>query len=191
MSDRKRTWTPFLGWAAVAAMTIITAALRAQSAAAEAGASAAGRVFRAGAHAVDITPEKFPVIVNGGMLEQTATAVVDPLHARCLVLDDGTTEIAIAVVDSCMVPRAVLDKAKALAQEATGIATNRMLISATHAHSAPAVAGCLGSDVQEDYAEWLPGRIAKGIELAQKNLPRRGSVGRSARTPRTCSAGAT
>jgi len=45
-----------------------------------------------------------------------------------------------------------------------------MLISATHTHSAPAVAGCLGTDVREDYAAWLPGRIAEGIRRAQQNL---------------------
>jgi len=128
------------------------------------------KTFRAGAHAIDISPQHFPVIVNGGMRERTADKISDPLHARCLVLDDGTTQIAVAVVDSCMVPRAILDQAKTLAEKATGIPADRMMISSTHTHSAPAVAGCLGSDVQEDYAAWLPGRIAKGIETAQNNL---------------------
>ena len=50
----------------------------------------ATKVFRAGAFAVDITPREFPVIVNGGMRENKTSNVVDPLHARCLVLDDGT-----------------------------------------------------------------------------------------------------
>ena len=138
--------------------------------AAGAEATQTEKTFRAGAHAVDVTPQHFPVIVNGGMRERTADKISDPLHARCLVLDDGTTQIAIAVVDSCMVPRAILDQAKALAEKATGIPTDQMMISATHTHSAPAVTGCLGSDVQEDYAAWLPGRIAEGIETAQKNL---------------------
>ena len=127
-------------------------------------------VFRAGACAIDITPTKFPVIVNGGFREQTASTVTDPLHARCLVLDDGTTTVALALVDSCVIPRSLLDEAKALARKATGIATDRMLIAATHAHSCPAVAGVLGSGVQADYAAALPGRIAKGIAQAHKQL---------------------
>ena len=57
-------------------------------------------MFRAGAFAMDISPTEFPVLVNGGMYSRTADKVVDPLHARCLVLDDGTTRIAIVVVDS-------------------------------------------------------------------------------------------
>ena len=61
--------------------------------------------LRAGAHAQDVTPEKFPVSVNGGFADRKATAENDPLHARCLVLDDGKTKLAIVVVDSCMIPR--------------------------------------------------------------------------------------
>ena len=45
-----------------------------------------------------------------------------------------------------------------------------MLISATHCHSAPSVCGALGSGVEEEYARWLPGKIAEGIARAQKNL---------------------
>ena len=128
------------------------------------------KVFRAGAAAIDITPQKLPVIVNGGFLEGKAAAVTDALYARCLVLDDGTVRIAIAVVDSCVIPRPILDETKALARKATGIPVGRMLISATHCHSAPSVCGALGSGVEEEYARWLPGRIAEGIARAQKNL---------------------
>ena len=128
------------------------------------------RVFRAGAFAIDITPREFPVLINGGVSERTADRVVDPLHARCLVLDDGVTKIALAVVDSCMVPRTLLDEAKEAARAATGIATERMLISATHTHSAPAVCGCLGTDRDDRYARYLPGRIAEGIKRAYQNL---------------------
>ncbi|MDP6045485.1 MAG: hypothetical protein QGG25_07745, partial [Phycisphaerae bacterium] len=38
---------------------------------------------RAGASAVDITPEKLPVIVSGGFLEGKAGKVRDRLFARC------------------------------------------------------------------------------------------------------------
>jgi hypothetical protein len=132
--------------------------------------AAAAKVFRAGAFAIDITPLKLPVIVNGGMTERTADKITDRLHARCLVLDDGTTQIAIAVVDSCMVPRDLLDEAKELASKATGIPADRMMISATHTHSAPSVHGCLGSDKDEEYSRFLPPQIAKGIAEAHKRL---------------------
>ncbi|MBM3334980.1 hypothetical protein FJY63_10000 [Candidatus Sumerlaeota bacterium] len=127
-------------------------------------------VLRAGAAAVDTTPEKLPVIVNGGFLEGQAGRVNDRLHARCLILDDGRERMAIVVVDICVMPRSLLDEAKQLAHQATGIRTDRILISATHTHSAPSVMGALGSDADPEYSRFLPGRIAAAIELANKNL---------------------
>ncbi|MEO6809866.1 MAG: LamG-like jellyroll fold domain-containing protein, partial [Isosphaeraceae bacterium] len=124
------------------------------------------KVFRAGAVAIDVSPKTLPVIVNGGFLEKRTDKVNDAPHARCLVLDDGKTRIAIVVVDSCMVPRDLLDRAKGLASKATGIPVERMLISATHTHSAPSSMGALGSAADEDYVAFLPGKIAEGIEKA-------------------------
>lgn len=133
-------------------------------------AAEGNKVFRAGAAAVDITPTQLPVIVNGGFAERQVSEITDPLHARCLVLDDGITQVAIAVVDNCVIPRSLMDEAKQLAHQATGIPVNRMLISATHCHSAPAVCAILGSDCDEAYARFLPGKIAEGIAAAHKNL---------------------
>jgi dienelactone hydrolase len=127
-------------------------------------------LFRAGAATVDITPQVLPVIINGGMAERTADKVVDPLHARCLVLDDGTTRIALVVVDSCMLPRDLLDQAKAMASQATGILPEHILISATHTHSAPSVMGCLGSDPDQRYRQQLPDWIVAAIARAEGNL---------------------
>src|SRR5262249_9353607 len=75
-------------------------------------AFAADGNFRVGASVVDITPLEFPVIVNGMFEERTADRAVDPLYARAFVLDDAKTRIAMVVVDSCMVPRELLDEAK-------------------------------------------------------------------------------
>ncbi|MFI5454465.1 MAG: hypothetical protein ACHRXM_03355 [Isosphaerales bacterium] len=105
---------------------------------------AAPRSFRAGACAIDVSPSTFPVLVNGGFLQNRAARINDPVRAKCLVLDDGSTRLAIVVVDICMMPRELIDRAKELAREKTGIPTSRMLISATHTHSAPAAMGALG-----------------------------------------------
>jgi hypothetical protein len=126
--------------------------------------------FRAGAFAIDITPDKFPIVVNGGFQPRYAEKAHDPLHARCLVLDDGQTQIAIVVVDICVMDRPICDEAKRIAEQLTGIPANRMFISATHTHSAPAVVGALGTDPDERYRKLLPGKIAEGIRQAQKNL---------------------
>ena len=74
--------------------------------------------IRAGAFAMDVTPTKFPISVNGNMQDVQAKSATDSLHARCLVLDDGKTKIALVVVDSCMIPRELLDDAKSRASKA-------------------------------------------------------------------------
>ncbi len=126
--------------------------------------------LRAGAYAMDVTPEKYPVSVNGGFADRKANSAHDPLHARCLVLDDGTTKLAIVVVDSCMIPRELIDEAKAIASKKTGIPVTNMLVSATHTHSAPAVAGVFGSDPDAEYTKFLIRKIAEGIDKAHSLL---------------------
>ncbi|QEL13607.1 hypothetical protein [Limnoglobus roseus] len=125
---------------------------------------------RAGAFAMNVTPEQFPISVNGGFSDIQAKSVNDPLHARCLVLDDGTTKLALVVVDSCMLPRELIDRAKELAHEKTGIPAGHVLISATHTHTAPTSTGVFQSEPNAKYVAWLPGKIADGIAKAHANL---------------------
>jgi hypothetical protein len=119
---------------------------------------------------VDITPVQFPVLVNGMFEERTAHRATDPLWARCLVLDDGSTRVALVVVDSLMLPRELLDEVKQLASEATGIATEHMLIASTHTHSAPSAMGCLGSRTDPAYPGFLVPQLVRVIQLAAKGL---------------------
>lgn len=150
----------------VVAVSCLFAVLPARDAAGEEKAKG----FRAGAHAMDITPLKYPISINGGMQDRLARVAHDPLHARCLVLDDGRIQVALVVCDSCMIPRELLDEAKKLASKRTGIPVERMLISATHTHTAPTVGGVFQSDPDKGYSEFLSERIAQGIERAHKNL---------------------
>jgi hypothetical protein len=125
--------------------------------------------LKAGAFAQDVTPEKFPVSVNGGFNDRKATSANDPLHARCLVLDDGAMKLALVVVDSCMIPRELIDAAKALAEKKTGIPAANILVSATHTHTAPTLSGVFQSEPEREYKAFLTRKIAEGIETAHKN----------------------
>ncbi len=131
---------------------------------------AAEPVFKAGASVVDISPTNFPVLVNAMFTERTSTQTVDRLEARSLALDDGSSRIVLTVVDSCMVNRDLIDRAKRQASAETGIPTSRMMVSSTHTHSAPSAMGCLGSRVDTNYAAFLPGRIAQAIVEANRAL---------------------
>ncbi len=126
--------------------------------------------FQAGVFAVDITPTQFPVITNGYFTERTEERAIDRLMSRAWVLDNGETRLAIAVVDNLLIKREMLDEVKRMVTGATGIPGNRILISATHTHTAPSVVACLGSGVDRNYMQFLPAQIAKSIVLAEKNI---------------------
>ena len=132
--------------------------------------SASQAELKAGAAIVDISPQQFPVLVNGGMTSRSADKVVAPLYARAIVVDNETERIAIVVVDSCMIGRVTLDDAKHLAAQRTKIKPDRMLISATHTHTAPSSMACLGTELDENYVVYLRDRLAEAIALAEANL---------------------
>jgi hypothetical protein len=126
--------------------------------------------FKAGAVAVDITPPKLPVLVNGGMISRSVDKIKTRIHARAIALAEGKEQIVIVVADSCMMSRPLLDEAKALASKRTGIPANRMLISATHAHSVPSSMGCLGTDPDPAYVPFLRDKLVEAIVAAQAAL---------------------
>jgi predicted neutral ceramidase superfamily lipid hydrolase len=127
------------------------------------------RLFRAGAAASNITPQVGGSIM-GYFNERHSTNIHDELHARCLVLDDGQTRIAIVVCDNCMIPREILDEAKHRIQEKTGLPTDHILISATHTHSAPTCTGLYLSETDKEYVPFLISRITDGVARAVNNL---------------------
>ncbi len=126
--------------------------------------------FQAGAIVVDVTPEKLPVFVNGGMRSRSLSKINTPVNARAIALSDGKTRVAIVVVDSCMMPRTLLDEVKQNASAKTGIPTDHIMISATHTHSAPASMSCLGTDADPNYVPFLKKKIAEAIELSFTKL---------------------
>jgi hypothetical protein len=95
--------------------------------------------LRAGAAIVDITPKVFPINMPGGFSANPAQAAHDPLNARALVLDDGATTLAMVVIDNLGAGPEVLDEAKAIAAEKTGMSTDKMLVSSTHTHTGASI----------------------------------------------------
>lgn len=130
------------------------------------------RRLRAGAATSNITPPLGEMIV-GNWTPVPATYVHDELYARCLVLDDGHTRIAIVLADNVGIPRRVLDEAKRLASESAGIAADRVLIASTHTHSATTARGSEregSSEPLDGYQSFLARRIADGVRRAIANL---------------------
>ncbi|MCL2742685.1 MAG: hypothetical protein FWE67_02425 [Planctomycetaceae bacterium] len=133
-------------------------------------AAEASRTFRAGTSVVDITPTEFPTAIAGGFFLLTSEKVNDPLLVRCLVLDNSTERIALVVVDNCVMPLYLADEAKGLIENKTKIRRDRIMISATHTHSAPPLCELHASPKAESYAAKLPAKIAEAVAAAVKNL---------------------
>ena len=126
--------------------------------------------FRAGVAAVDVSPKTFPRIIAGGFLEGRGERLADKLFVRSFVLDDGKMKIAFAIVDTCMMEQSLIDEAKGIASKQCGIPVDRMMVSATHTHSAPAAMGCLGTRKDTEYAKFLTPKIAEAIVAANAAL---------------------
>lgn len=126
--------------------------------------------IRAGAAVADITPQEWPIRVIGNFGLTMADKAHDPLHARAVVLEDGGVKIAIALVDSCLVKREEMDRAKGIASQRTGIPVNRILMAATHTHSAPPSKAKSGNQIEEHYVERLVTQTAEAIVQANSRL---------------------
>jgi hypothetical protein len=131
-----------------------------------------GQSLKAGAATSNITPP-IGLDIVGGFSPAPSTNVHDELHARCLVLDDGQVRLAFVVCDLVGVHRIVSDEARRIIDERTRIPRERVLISATHTHSA---SSALGKDrfhheqQLDDYQRFVARRIADGVQRAVNNL---------------------
>lgn len=126
------------------------------------------RTFRAGAAKSVITPA-IGTSINGGMQDRVVKDINDDTHARAVVLDDGSTRLAIVVSDLCMIYRETLDKAKERAHDLTGIPVENMMMSATHTHSAGTACSVFQSDPDPEYLNFLSTRIADAVIRANEN----------------------
>ncbi|MEI7775508.1 MAG: hypothetical protein WCK17_12125, partial [Verrucomicrobiota bacterium] len=125
--------------------------------------------LRAGAAAVDITPLEFPVNMPGGFTANGATSAHDPLHARALVLSDGTMTLAMVVLDTLGAGPDVLDEAKQIASEKTGLPVTNMLVCSTHSHTAAGYSKT-GSAPHVAYRKRLVEGLAEAIVRAHAAL---------------------
>lgn len=122
----------------------------------------------AGAAAIDITPQEFPLNMPGGFRANIATEAHDPLFARTLVLRSGETTVSLTVVDSLGVDPVLIETAKERAADLTGFPADRMLVCSTHTHSGPPSSG--GSGAAGSYRELLLDGIVESIVAAHAGL---------------------
>lgn len=130
-----------------------------------------------GVAAVEITPP-LGTPLAGYYHERGADGVLDPLSSRAMVIERDGQRVAFVALDLISVTRDITDRARAMIQEQTGIAGERVMVSATHTHTGPELArrsqrvADMGGQnaLTAQYTESLPSRIAETVQLANERL---------------------
>jgi hypothetical protein len=139
------------------------------------GGATAG--LQLGVAAVKINPP--PGIGLAGYYHaRTNDGVLDDLHARAMVMDDGQTRAGIVVCDLIGMPRWIVEEARQRIEEQVGIPGGNLMIAATHTHTAPVVyrewsrddADGAATPVSVQYSKSLPERIAEAVAEAKSKL---------------------
>lgn len=130
------------------------------------------QVFQGGAATSNITPPLGEMIV-GGWAPIPASNIHDELHARCIVLDDGQSKLAIVLCDNVGIPEEVFDLAKQQVVDATKIPKSHLLMASTHTHSATTARGpgkVRREEELTEYQTFLARRISDSVRRALANL---------------------
>ncbi len=135
--------------------------------------------FKAGTAKVDITPQKpMPMWGYGARHDALSQGVIDPLYAKCVVLEAGDTKAAIVTMDIGRGPTdPMMEKIRKAVLDEAGV--QFVMISGSHTHHGPVIELL---DVPEkgqgkfqdcvDYAKALPDHIIAVIkEAASKTQP--------------------
>jgi hypothetical protein len=150
--------------------------------------TAQAQPLRAGAAQVVITPPKGAPMA-GYYNTRLAEGTHDDLFAKALVFEKGGVEVALVACDVVSLPREIIEEARRIVQQNTGIPADHVMISATHSHTGPVILTTpsrynLQGDakrITEEYTRALPARIAQAVEAANGRLQPahiRASVGR-------------
>ena len=108
--------------------------------------------IRVGAAKVDVTPSENERPKNN-------LGVLDRLYARAIVLDNGVTSAALISVDAGAIPDALWQTVSGQIEKELGIPPARVLLTATHTHSA---GGPRGSNYSQ--------KIVESVRLAKQKL---------------------
>ena len=120
---------------------------------------------RAGASKVEISAAAVGADLMGyANRDGGALSVHDPLFARALVVESGSAQLAICVLDLCAVGEDVVAAARELIAARTAIAPENVLVAATHTHSGPF------DDDRSCWPDGLEARIAEAVEQAIARL---------------------
>ncbi len=131
--------------------------------------------LRVGRAAVKITPP-VGMPMAGYYRVRLATGTHNDLHAKALVIEKDGVKTALVACDLVSMPRPIVESARGLIGQTTGVRPDHVMISSTHSHTGPELGARLtGVDdptmrLAKAYLEGLPGKIAESVRLAEADL---------------------
>ncbi|NLW85789.1 MAG: hypothetical protein GXY38_02845 [Planctomycetes bacterium] len=95
--------------------------------------------LRIGWAQADITPSK-PVFLCGQFCCRLSEGVDDPLTATAMAIDDGADHVVFVSCDLVMIPNRFRDDVRqAIGDKAPGLDVRKVVLNATHTHTAPSI----------------------------------------------------
>lgn len=139
----------------------------------------------AGAFAADVTPRDSQFLFGYPHVPRMSTGVHDRLWASALALSDGTGAAVMVACDVIFVPRAMTRRARRRIAQATGVPEGRVMLTATHTHSAPVTVDYLSNEadpvVPKADARYLAlledGIVAAAVEAWKRLRPAEAGLG--------------
>lgn len=114
---------------------------------------------------IDVTPGS-PVSLLGYFNRRISTGSRDSLHCRiarlCLEGEESSDLLFIAI-DTCCILKEDADRIKAGIEKKTGVPPARVMICATHTHTAPALCGFFETEKEREYLAEMEGRILDAV----------------------------
>ena len=112
---------------------------------------------------VDITPPEDGHPLLGYFNQRLSHGVLDSLHARLALFSQGGEALVLAQIDTCLIPADTAQRLCAAvsrgAGRGTGLSRERIMVFASHTHTAPALADLYDVRRDEAYAEFLEARM--------------------------------
>jgi len=118
---------------------------------------------------VDITPYSNGYEL-GGYAPRNSTGIHDHIEVVALVIDDFTQKSVICTVDVSGLTKALTDCIKERVEVSLSIPRSKIIIAATHTHSAPKIAS--DKQLNQDWVIQLENKIFESIVLAHNNRQR-------------------
>ncbi|MBI4550819.1 MAG: neutral/alkaline non-lysosomal ceramidase N-terminal domain-containing protein [Candidatus Latescibacteria bacterium] len=120
----------------------------------------------------DITPPVGVELCGFGIFrERRSTAVLEPLYARAMIIDDGRTRAAIINCDLVGVDIVLTRAIRTRAERELDISADHLMIACTHTHSGPATIPLVGWGERDPaYESRLPDLLMAALSEATARL---------------------